>query len=135
MGWLAYLHPVAMLAVLVLAVFVLREGLRIRRGRLTRRPVDSTRHRRWARVLVVGVMLGFGFGLFSMAVFRAKPLAQSVHFPLVAGALLAITSAGGLGLLLERGGSLRTRTLHALCGALGVLLALGAAVAGMALLP
>ena len=135
MLWLAYLHPSAMVAVLVLAVLVLRAGLRIRRGRLARQRVDSRWHRRWARVLLVGVVLGFGFGLFSMAVLRGKELAQSVHFPLAAGALLAMVSAGGLGLLLERGGSLRTRTVHALCGALFVLLALGAAVAGFALLP
>lgn len=133
--WLAYLHPALMIAVLALALFVLREGLRIRRARLARTAFDSRRHRRFARVLVPLVAGGALAGLLSMGWLRDRPLAESVHFPLASGAMLLIVAAGGIGLWLERGAPLRARTVHALCGAVGVLLALGAAVAGMAILP
>lgn len=135
MRWLAYLHPVLMIAVLALALFVLRDGLRIRRARLARSAFDSRRHRRLARVVVLLVVGGAAAGLVSMGWLRGRPLAESVHFPLASGAALLIVAAGGLGLWLERGAPLRARTVHALCGVLGVLLALGAAVAGMAILP
>ena len=135
MRWLAFAHPAGMIVVIVLALFVLREGLRIRQHRLRRRPFDASRHRRLARWLVAAVLLGALAGLGSMAWLREKPLAESVHFPLAAAAALGISAAGGLGLLLERGASLQVRTVHALCGGIGVLLALDAAVAGMAILP
>ena len=135
MRWLAYAHPVLMIAVLALALFVLREGLRIRRHRLRGQPHDSSRHRRFARWVLIGVLLGAAAGLGSMAWLRDRPLMESIHFPLAFAAGLGITAAGGLGLLLERGASLGVRTVHALCGGLGVLLALAAAVAGMAILP
>ena len=124
-----------MLLILVLAVFVLRDGVAIRRARLAQRPIDSRRHRRLARFLVAGALLGFGAGLYSMAALRGQALAESVHFPF---ALLAITgfgAAGSLGLRLERGASLTTRQAHAILGTLGVLFALGAGVAGFAILP
>ena len=124
-----------MLLVLALGIFVLREGLRIRRGRLTRRGVGSATHRRYARVFVAAALLGYGSGLFSMAVLRGESLAESVHFPLVSFGIAALALAGVLGLLLERGAGLRARTAHALAGALGLLSALGGAAAGMAILP
>lgn len=135
MHWLAYAHPVLMISVLALALFVLREGLRIRRHRLRGQAHDSSRHRRYARWVVLGVVLGAAVGLGSMAWLRDRPLMESIHFPLAASGALGITAAGAFGLLLERGASLRVRTIHALCGGLGVLLALAAAVAGMAILP
>ena len=135
MRWLAYLHPLLMISVLALALFVLREGLRIRRARLAGTAFDSRRHRRLARWVVLLVVGGALAGLFSMGWLRGRPLAESVHFPLAGAAALLIVAAGGFGLWLERGAPLRARTVHALCGAMGVLLALGAAVAGMAILP
>lgn len=135
MRWLAYVHPALMLLVLALALFVLREGLRVRRARLARRSFDSTRHRRLARVLALAVPLGFALGLTSMGWLRGESVAGSVHFPFAAGATIGIGLAATLGLRLERGASLRTRTVHAICGAIGVLLALGAGIAGLAILP
>ncbi len=135
MRGLAYLHPAFMLVVLALAIFVLRDGLAIRRARLAKRPYRSIRHRVLAKLVVALVVLGFGAGLVSMAVLRDRPVAESIHFPLVAAAALGISAAGGLGLLLERGASLQVRTAHALFGGIGVLLALAAAIAGMAILP
>ena len=132
---LVYLHPVAMVAVLALGLFVLREGLRIRRGRLLRRPVDARRHRRLARVVVVCALLGFGSGLASMGWLRGKHIFDSVHAWLATGALLGFLAGGALGLVLERRGRPPTRTWHALTASAGLLLGLAAAVAGFAILP
>ncbi|HXX47400.1 MAG TPA: DUF4079 family protein [Myxococcota bacterium] len=132
---LAYLHPAAMVGVLALALFVLRDGLRIRRGRLTRRPVDSRRHRRLARVVVILAIAGFGSGLVSMAFLRDKPLFTSFHAWLASGALAGFSAGGSLGLALERRGRGPLRNWHALTASAGLLLGLAAAVAGFAILP
>ena len=132
---LVYLHPVAMVCLLALGLFVFRDGLRIRRGRLTRRPVDARRHRRVARVLVLLAIAGFGSGLVSMGWLREKPLFGSVHAWLAAGALTGFSSGGALGLWLERRGRGRIRTWHALTASAGLLLGLAAAIAGLAILP
>ena len=132
---LAYLHPAAMVGVLALALFVLRDGLRIRRGRLLRRPVDSRRHRRLARVVVSLAIAGFGAGLLSMAFLRDKPLFSSFHAWLASGALAGFSAGGSLGLALERRGRAPLRNWHALTASAGLLLGLAAAVAGFAILP
>jgi heme/copper-type cytochrome/quinol oxidase subunit 3 len=124
-----------MVCVLALAVFVLRDGLRIRNGRLARRPVDSRRHRRVARVVVILAIAGFGSGLASMAFLRGKPLFESVHVWLASGALLGFAAGGTLGLALERRGRAPLRNWHALTASLGLLFGLAAAVAGLAILP
>lgn len=134
MSWLLYAHPLAMLAVLGLALLVLREGLRIRRGRLLGRPVSSLRHRRWGRWAVLFVPLGLVSGIATMA-WRGEPLLESVHFRLATGAVIGLCSGGGLGLLLERGAGPALRGLHALSGTTGLLLGLAAAMAGWEILP
>lgn len=135
MAWLAYLHPLAMLAVLVLGLGVLREGLRVRRARLRRRRFDSGRHRRLGRWFVGLALLGFSAGLGSAVGLRDMPPLGSVHAWFACSALVGLAGAGGLGLWLERGGGMSPRTLHMLCGGLGLLAALGGAVAGFAILP
>jgi hypothetical protein len=134
--WLAWLHPLLMTALLALTLVVLREGLRIRRGRIARRSVDSRRHRRLGRVAVPLVIAGFAGGLASMYWLRHdEPLAGSVHFLFALPAVIGLAAGGALGLRLERGAGLRTRRLHAWLGAIGLLLGLGAGMAGMAILP
>ena len=133
--WLAYVHPAFMLCVIALGIFVLREGLRIRRGRVTGAPVDSARHQRWAKVVVVAAALGFGAGLGSMAWLRERAVFESVHSLLAALALLGLLSGGALGLRLARGGAERVRLIHSLCAGAGLLFALAAGMAGMAILP
>ncbi len=135
MAWLAYLHPLAMPVVLLLGLWVLREGLRVRRARLRRRRFDSRRHRRLGRWFVGLVLLGFAAGLGSAVGLRGMPPLGSVHAWFVCTALVGLASAGGLGLWLERGGGTSLRTLHMLCGGLGLLAALGGAAAGFAILP
>ena len=131
-----YLHPVAMVAILALVVFVLRDGLRIRNGRLVRRPVSSRRHRRVAKVAVLLAIAGFASGLYSMAGLRGKPLFGSVHAWLATGALVGFVAGGTLGLWLERNMRVEPiRAMHAVTASIGLLLGLAAAIAGLAILP
>jgi hypothetical protein len=134
--WLAWVHPALMTGLLALAVLVLREGLRIRRGRIAGRPVDSRRHRRLGRIAVPLLLLGFGAGLASMHWLRPDwALASSAHFALALPAALGCAAGAALGLRLERGGGATTRRLHAWLGAAGLLFGLAAAVAGLSILP
>lgn len=135
MRWLAYAHPLVMAGTLLLAVWVLRLGLELRRARRAHRIADPGRHAALARWVVPLIVLGWGAGLASMAWLRGKPVVQSVHFPLASAAALGLASAGAIGLALQRGRALGARTAHALLGAGGLLLGLAAAVAGMAILP
>src|SRR5262245_65397234 len=109
-----------MVAILALGLFVLREGLRVRRGRLFGRPVPSRRHRRAARWLVWLALAGFGSGLASMAWLRGKPVFASVHFWLAAAALAGMWMGAQLGFQLEQNGRAPVRGLHALLGSLGL---------------
>jgi len=136
MPWLAYAHPVAMAVLLALGLWVLRLGLRLRRARLGGRPGDSSPHRALARWVVPALVLGYAAGIASQTWLRRGGPFESVHFPMVSLALLALLAAGILGLAMERGwlGS-SARAAHGGVGAFGILIALAAAVAGMALLP
>ena len=131
----AYLHPAAMVAILALGLVVLREGLRVRRGRLIGRPVPSRRHRRLARWLIWLATLGFGSGLISMVWLRGKPAFGSVHFWLAACALGGMWMGAQLGFQLEEDGRAPIRGFHAITGGIGLLFGLAAAVAGFAILP
>jgi len=134
--WLVWVHPLLMTALLALALLALREGLRIRRGRISGRRVDARRHRRLARAAVPLLIVGFAAGLASMAWLRQdESLAESVHFRLALPAVLGLAGGGLLGLRLERGAGIRTRRWHAWLGALGLLFGLAAGVAGIAILP
>jgi hypothetical protein len=136
MRGLAWAHPVAMLAVLALGLWVLREGLRVRRARLRGRPVDAARHRRLGRWFVPLAAAGFLAGLGSAVGLRPDLGAYgSLHAWVMTGAVAGLLGAGGLGLRLERGARLAARRAHLICGAGGLLAALGGAVAGFAILP
>jgi len=123
---LVYLHPIAMVFVLALGLFVLREGLAVRDGRLTRRPRSSARHRRLGKIVVVLALAGFGAGLASMGL---------LHAWLGLGAFLGFSIGGAIGLSLERRIRALPRSIHAVTASIGLLLGLAAAVAGLAILP
>ena len=135
MRWLAYVHPAAMTAVLGLGLLVLREGLRLRRARLLDRPFDSVRHRRVAQVFVALIAVGYASGLLSMGRLRAEPLFDSVHVIFTTGALAGLVLAFALGKHLQHKPDPTIRAVHLGCGTVGLLLALAAAVAGIAILP
>ena len=132
---LVYVHPAVMVVVLGLGLLVLREGLILRRSRLLGRGRDSRRHRRLARPFVAVVVLGYLLGLASMGLLRGEPPLRSFHALLTTGALTGVVSAYLLGRRLERRPSPWVRTAHLICGAVGLLLALAAGVAGIAILP
>ena len=135
MRWLAYLHPVAMVAVLGFGLIVLLEGLQIRRGRILRQRYDNRRHRRFARVFVLLAAAGFASGLASMAFLRGKPVFGSVHAIFTSAALCGFLIGGTLGLKLERNLRSPIRGLHAVTASIGLLFGLAAFVAGFAILP
>jgi hypothetical protein len=124
-----------MTMVIMLGLITLREGLALRRGRLQRRSRDSARHRRLAQGFVALVALGYLSGLLSMAKLHPDPLFDSVHSLLTSGALTLLIFALGLGKRLERRPGPAVRQAHLACGATGLLIALLAAVAGIAILP
>ncbi len=135
MIWLAYLHPVAMIATLALGILVLREGLRIRRSRLQAAPVRSARHRKLAKVFVPLAALGFATGPASMTWLRGKDVFDSVHSLLALAAVSGLIAGGLLGLRLERQADHRIRALHSICAGIGLLIGLATGVAGIAILP
>ena len=135
MDGLVYLHPLGMIAVIVLGLFVLRDGLNMRAARLRRRPFDTRRHRRLAKLLIVLMALGWLSGVSSMVLLRNRSMFESIHWPFGSSALALLALAGAIGLQLEKGRWMDRRLAHAAFGALGMLFALGAAVAGMSILP
>jgi hypothetical protein len=135
MSWTAYLHPLTMLGVLALGLLVLREGFELRRARQAGRSRATARHRQLAKLFVPLMALGYLAGLLSLGWIRGEPIFKSLHWPLATLSTVLLVGAGTLGLQLERGLALDQRSAHALFGALGVLLALFAAAAGVSLLP
>lgn len=139
MDWTPYLHPAAMLCVLGLGAWVLREGLRLRRARLAGRTgrtrTETRAHTRIARPFVLLILVGYASGLSSMWWLRPEEPMESVHFWLASAATLGFTAAGALGLWLERHASADARAVHLACGGAGLLLALGAVFAAFAILP
>lgn len=135
MDGIVYLHPLGMLGVIALGLFVLREGLAIRSARIRRRPFDTRRHRRLAKLLIVLMAVGWLCGVASMVLLRNQSMFESIHWPFGSSALMLLGVAGAIGLQLERGRWFDRRVAHAAFGALGMLFALGAAVAGMSILP
>jgi len=142
MRWFAYLHPLLMLVGLLLGSLALREGLALRRARLARNRQDPAghrrahlRHRRLGRGFAWVVAVGYPAGVSSMIWLQPRPALESVHFVLATLAASAVVTAAVLGRQLERRPLPDRRTVHALFGTLGLLIALGAAAAGMAILP
>jgi polyferredoxin len=134
---LAHLHPAWMLISLALAVLTLRAGLALRRARLGRAPRDPglrRRHLRLAKPAVVLVLAGFVGGPLSAVWLRGWEPFASFHGALGLVVATLFAAAALIGRRLERGRS-RAFQLHALLGALAVLGAALAAVAGFVLLP
>ena len=135
MDWVVYLHPLGMLGVIALGLVVLRDGLALRDARMRRKPRHPERHARLAKLLIALVAVGWASGVASMVLLRNQSMFESIHWPFGSSSLVLLAVAGAIGLQLERGRWLDRRVAHAAFGALGMLFALGAAVAGMSILP
>jgi len=126
-----------MSAALALAALTLRAGLRLRRARLgrsARDPLARRRHLRLAKPAVALALAGFVLGPISAVALRGWQAFASFHGLLGLAVAALFLAAAVLGRRLDRG---RTRAVeaHAWLGALAVLGAALAAVAGFVLLP
>jgi hypothetical protein len=136
--WLAYGHPLWMLASITLAALALRSGLAMRNARRrddprTRR-AHFQRHLRLAKPAVLMVAVGFAGGPLSMLWLRGREPFGTAHAWIGTAALLLFVGAAILGRRLERGRG-RPLDAHALLAALAVLAAGVAALTGFVLLP
>jgi len=126
-----------MIASIALAAAALRAGFALRRARAARRPAPRgarRRHLRLAKAAVVLVAIGFVGGCISAVWLRGWSPFATFHGVLGALVLALFAAAGTHGWLLERGRG-GSRQAHALFGALALLGALVAAIAGFVLLP
>jgi hypothetical protein len=122
---------------IALAGAALRAGFALRRARLARRPAPRGarhRHLRLAKPTIVLLTIGFAGGWISAVWLRGWSAFETFHGVLGALVLLlfGLTASHGWHLEHGRGGS---RQAHALLGALAMLGALVAAMAGFVLLP
>jgi polyferredoxin len=126
-----------MIASIALAAAALRAGFVLRRARAARRPAPRgarQRHLRLAKTAVILVLIGFVGGCVSAVWLRGWSLFATFHGVLGALVLAFFAAAAAHGWRLERGRR-SSRQAHALFGALAVLGATVAAVAGFVLLP
>lgn len=135
MRWVSYVHPALMPIVLALGVLVFREGLALRRHRLLGRSPDTSRHRRLGRTFLSVMALGYAAGVVSLGLLRGEPILESFHSLCASAAAACVTAAWLVGRRLERRPDPRLRTAHAVCGSVGLLMALVAGAAGLAILP
>ena len=135
--YLAYLHPLWMLASLALACVTLRAGLRLRRARRLGRPrsaADYQRHLRLAKPTLLCVVLGFAAGIASSVWLRGWNALGTSHGLVAVAALACFLGTGWLGWRMERGRS-RAVEWHARLAALSLGLAAAALGTGFVLLP
>jgi hypothetical protein len=126
-----------MLLSLALAALTLRAGLALRRARLGRAPRDPglrRRHLRLAKPAVALILAGFVGGPLSALWLRGWTPFTTFHGVLGLVVAALFVAAALVGRRLERGRS-RAFEAHARLGALAVLGAALAAVAGFVLLP
>ena len=126
-----------MIASIALAALALRAGFALRRARAAQRPAPRgarRRHLRSAKAAVVLVAIGFVGGCISAVWLRGWSPFATFHGALGAIVLALFSAAASQGWRLERGRR-DARQTHALLGALAVLGAALAAIAGFVLLP
>jgi hypothetical protein len=135
--WLAYGHPLWMLAALSLAALALRSGLALRSARrrgARRAPGAVRRHLALAKPALGMVAVGFVAGPLSMAWLRDREPFGTAHAWVGTATVVLFLAAGLLGRRLERGRG-RPLDAHALLATLAVLAAGVAALTGFVLLP
>jgi hypothetical protein len=135
--YLAYLHPLWMLASLALAAATLRAGLALRRARRLgqrRSAAAYRRHLALAKPTLLCVTLGFAGGITSSVLLRGWGALSTAHGWIAVAALAAFLATGALGHRLEHGET-RAVDWHARLAALAVLAAAAAIGTGFVLLP
>ncbi len=135
--WLAYAHPLWMIASIGLAALALRKGLGLRRARLRhlrREPAALRGHLALAKPAVAMLLIGFLAGPLSMATLRGREPFGTAHGWIGATAIVLFVATAWLGRRLELRRS-RAVEAHALLAGLAILAAAVAALAGLVLLP
>ncbi len=135
--YLAYAHPLFMLASLTLALLALRAGLRMRAARKRGARRDGrtlARHLRLAKLALALLPIGFAAGIASAVWLRGWDALTSAHGWVSSTALALFYAAGFVGSRLERRAS-EARDAHALLGVLAALCAAAAFGTGFVLLP
>jgi hypothetical protein len=145
---LPYLHPLWQIGAIVVALWTLSLGLRLRALRRRRlagpgkaaeapsRAALVERHARAGLTFLAAIAVGYTGGPLILGLARDKPVFESAHAFFATLTLLVLAGGGSLGWRLLRGrGSPRDRDLHVYCMGLGLLLVLVAAMLGLGLLP
>ena len=139
-GILAYLHPAWQLAAIVLALWTLALGLRLRglrqRLRWDRRRGLVNRHARAGVIFAAALAAGYAGGPLTLALVRDEAVFGSAHAFFATLTLLLLATGARLGWRLWRGApAARDRDLHAFCMGLTVFLSIATAMLGLGLLP
>lgn len=135
--YLAYLHPLWMVASLALAVTTLRAGLALRRARrlgARRTPDAYRRHLRLAKPTLLCVGVGLAAGIASSVLLRGWDALHTAHGAVAVTTFGLFLATGTLGWRLEHGKS-HAVEWHARLAALAVLGAAAAIGTGLVLLP
>ena len=140
--WLAYLHPLLQILMLLVALATLRLGLILKKHRLRQRPVQNwtelfLRHTQLGLLFIAGLTGGYVLGLLSMPLLRQRPPLRSAHFFFATLAFLLFLGGGYAGWRLQQGTKkyADVRDIHGFLVYLGLFLSLAAAVMGFILLP
>ena len=140
--FLAYIHPVVQVLVLLIALATLRLGLALKNHRTGQRTLAQwegiyRRHTQLGLIFVSCLIGGYLLGILSMPWFRERPPFRSPHFFFGTLALLLFIAGGYTGWRLKQGTEryADVRDIHGFLAYLALFIALAVAVMGFILLP
>ena len=140
--FLAYIHPVVQVLVLLMALATLRLGLALKNHRTGQRTLAQWegiyhRHTQLGLIFVSCLIGGYLLGILSMPWFRERPPFRSPHFFFGTLALLLFIAGGYTGWRLKQGTEryADVRDIHGFLAYLALFIALAVAVMGFILLP
>jgi hypothetical protein len=140
--FLAYVHPVVQVLVLLMAVATLRLGLALKNHRTGQRPLAQwegiyNRHTQLGLCFIGCLIGGYLLGMLSMSWFRERPPLRSPHFFFGTLALLLFLGGAYTGWRLKQGTERYAdmRDIHGFLVYLALFIALAVVVMGFILLP
>lgn len=140
--FLAYVHPVVQVLVLLIALATLRLGLALKNHRTGQRALAQwegiyRRHTQLGLIFVSCLIGGYLLGILSMPWLRERPPFRSPHFFFGTLALLLFIAGGYTGWRLKQGTEryADVRDIHGFLVYLALFIALAVAVMGFILLP
>jgi hypothetical protein len=140
--FLAYIHPVVQVLVLLMALATLRLGLALKNHRTGQRALAQwegiyDRHTQLGLIFVSCLIGGYLLGIVSMPWFRERPPLRSPHFFFGTLALLLFIAGGYTGWRLKQGTEryADVRDIHGFLVYLALFIALAVAIMGFILLP